>query len=165
MQISSLLLFVKRYKEEVLGVGEVALPGEGAALSEAAAQRHLKDSPDHASAPSTGGSTNGTHQSTKTEYVSPPGFAGSYLRPKPDLAFLSLRSAVAVARASFPRRVRLFMLSAPVTTAPCGTPAASYAQCVVRAWWTWFTSGPTRSCFVGATTARASGLDAAAVTR
>ncbi|XP_011615826.2 LIM and cysteine-rich domains protein 1 isoform X2 [Takifugu rubripes] len=67
-EISSLLLFVKRYKEEVLGVGEVALPGEGGALSEAAAQRQLKDGADHGSPPSTGGSANGTHQSTKTEY-------------------------------------------------------------------------------------------------
>lgn len=62
---------MKRYKEDVLGVGEVALPGEGGALSEAAAQRQLKDSADHGSPPSTDGSTNGTHQSTKTEYVSP----------------------------------------------------------------------------------------------
>lgn len=74
-QISSMLLFVKHYKEEVLGVGEVALPGEGGALREAASQRAAKEPKDAAdsSSPSpTAGATNGTHDdSTKTEYVSP----------------------------------------------------------------------------------------------
>ncbi|XP_034021017.1 LIM and cysteine-rich domains protein 1-like [Thalassophryne amazonica] len=42
-EISSMLLFVKHYKQEVLGVGEVALPGEGGALREAANQRTLKE--------------------------------------------------------------------------------------------------------------------------
>ncbi|KAM8914844.1 LIM and cysteine-rich domains protein 1 isoform 2-T3 [Spinachia spinachia] len=60
-EIASMLLFVKSYKREVLGVGEVALPGEGQALSEAAAQRTGKDRKD---APrqqdSAAGSTNGT---------------------------------------------------------------------------------------------------------
>lgn len=68
-----MLLFVKRYKEEVLGVGEVALPGEGGALQEAAAQRAAKEpGPDSSTPPSAGGgSTNGTHhQSAKSEHVS-----------------------------------------------------------------------------------------------
>lgn len=43
LQISSMILFVKRYKEEVLGVGEVGLPGEGGALKEAATQRRAKE--------------------------------------------------------------------------------------------------------------------------
>ncbi|KAG7226849.1 hypothetical protein INR49_014199 [Caranx melampygus] len=38
-EISSMLLFVKHYKQEVLGVGEVALPGEAGALRDAAIQR------------------------------------------------------------------------------------------------------------------------------
>ncbi|XP_061582524.1 LIM and cysteine-rich domains protein 1-like [Cololabis saira] len=42
-EISSMLLFVQRYKREVLGVGEVALPGEASALLEAAAQRTAKE--------------------------------------------------------------------------------------------------------------------------
>lgn len=74
-QISSMLLFVKRYKEEVLGVGEVALPGEGGALREAAAQRaakEAKDGADGSSPSSAAAAANGTHdESTKTEYVSP----------------------------------------------------------------------------------------------
>lgn len=70
-----MLLFVKQYKEEVLGVGEVALPGEGEALREAAAHRAAKearDSPDSSSPAPAAGSTNGTHEeSTKTAHVSP----------------------------------------------------------------------------------------------
>lgn len=83
-----MLLFVKHYKQEVLGVGEVALPGEGEALREAAIQRTAKEAKDrsnsdkkdalahqyhgstNSSASSVTGSTNGTDQSTKTEYVS-----------------------------------------------------------------------------------------------
>uniref|UniRef100_A0A673ADP9 LIM and cysteine-rich domains 1 n=1 Tax=Sphaeramia orbicularis TaxID=375764 RepID=A0A673ADP9_9TELE len=42
-QISSMLLFVKQYKQDVLGVGEVALPGEAGALREAANQRSAKE--------------------------------------------------------------------------------------------------------------------------
>lgn len=42
-EICAMLLFVKHYKQEVLGVGEVALPGEGGALREAANQRAAKD--------------------------------------------------------------------------------------------------------------------------
>ncbi|XP_044205927.1 LIM and cysteine-rich domains protein 1 [Thunnus albacares] len=85
-EISSMLLFVKQYKQEVLGVGEVALPGEDGALKEAAIQRTAKEAKDrsnsdkkdalehrdHSSAnnnaASTAGSTNGTNDSTKTEY-------------------------------------------------------------------------------------------------
>lgn len=83
-----MLLFVKHYKQEVLGVGEVALPGEGGALREAAIQRTAKEAKDRSSsskkdavehqdhgstsrsAASAAGSTNGTDESTKTEYVS-----------------------------------------------------------------------------------------------
>lgn len=81
-----MLLFVKHYKQEVLGVGEVALPGEGGALREAAIQRTAKEAKDrsnsdkkdaleghgstNSSNTSTTGSTNGTDGSTKTEYVS-----------------------------------------------------------------------------------------------
>lgn len=39
-----MLLFVKQYKQEVLGVGEVALPGESAALKEAVLLRTVKES-------------------------------------------------------------------------------------------------------------------------
>ncbi|KAM8867054.1 LIM and cysteine-rich domains protein 1 isoform 1-T2 [Synchiropus picturatus] len=42
-EISSMLLFVQHYKREVLGVGEVGLPGEGGALIQAANQRAAKD--------------------------------------------------------------------------------------------------------------------------
>lgn len=86
LQISSMLLFVKHYKQEVLGVGEVALPGEGAALKEAAIQRTAKEAKDrsnsdkkdalehvdHSSSNSicAAGSTNGTDANTKAEYVS-----------------------------------------------------------------------------------------------
>ncbi|XP_020486396.1 LIM and cysteine-rich domains protein 1 [Labrus bergylta] len=85
-EISSMLLFVKHYKQEVLGVGEVALPGEGGALREAAIQRTAKeakdrsnsdrkdslehqghDSTNNSSAPASG-PTNGTDGSTKTEF-------------------------------------------------------------------------------------------------
>lgn len=84
-----MLLFVKHYKQEVLGVGEVAPPGEGGALSEAAIQRSAKEAKDRSSsdkkdaaerqghgsaggstASSAAGSTNGTDESAKTEYVS-----------------------------------------------------------------------------------------------
>nr|CBN80664.1 LIM and cysteine-rich domains protein 1 [Dicentrarchus labrax] len=85
-EISSMLLFVKQYKQEVLGVGEVALPGDGGALREAAIQRTAKEAKDrsnsnkkdalehqgHGSTNSTtasaAGSTNGTDDSIKTEY-------------------------------------------------------------------------------------------------
>ncbi|XP_074532259.1 LIM and cysteine-rich domains protein 1 isoform X2 [Halichoeres trimaculatus] len=46
-EISSMLLFVKDYKQEALGVGEVALPGEGGALMEAANQRTAKEAKDN----------------------------------------------------------------------------------------------------------------------
>lgn len=83
-----MLLFVKHYKQEVLGVGEVAPPGEGGALSEAAIQRSAKEAKDRSSSDkkdaaerqghgsaggstaSAAGSTNGTDESAKTEYVS-----------------------------------------------------------------------------------------------
>ncbi|XP_077429848.1 LIM and cysteine-rich domains protein 1 [Vanacampus margaritifer] len=42
-EVSAMLLFVKRYKMEVLGVGEVALPGDSEALREAANQREAKE--------------------------------------------------------------------------------------------------------------------------
>ncbi|XP_022597897.1 LIM and cysteine-rich domains protein 1 [Seriola dumerili] len=85
-EISSMLLFVKHYKQEVLGVGEVALPGEGGALGDAAVQRTAKEAKDrsnsdkkdalerqdtsstNSSASSATGSTNGTDESVKTEY-------------------------------------------------------------------------------------------------
>lgn len=79
-----MLLFVKHYKEAALGVGEVALPGEGRTLREAATQRtakeakdrsnsNLKDAvelqkPDPATAPAAG-STNGTDDGSSTEFV------------------------------------------------------------------------------------------------
>lgn len=44
LQITAMLLFVKQYKQEVLGVGEVALPGESAALKEAGMLRTAKES-------------------------------------------------------------------------------------------------------------------------
>lgn len=83
-----MLLFVKSYKQEVLGVGEVALPGEGGALREAATQRRAKEAKDRSNidkkdalqhqdhgstssiTASATGSTNGTDDSTKTGYVS-----------------------------------------------------------------------------------------------
>lgn len=82
-----MLLFVKQYKQEVLGVGEVALPGEGGALREAAIQRTAKEAKDRSnsnkkealdhgnhgstnlSTAAAAGSTNGTNDSTKSEYV------------------------------------------------------------------------------------------------
>ncbi|XP_005469761.1 LIM and cysteine-rich domains protein 1 [Oreochromis niloticus] len=82
-EISSMLLFVKQYKQEVLGVGEVALPGEGEALREAAIQRtakevkedsssNKKDAPQHqghgSSNSSVASPTNGTEYNNKTEY-------------------------------------------------------------------------------------------------
>ncbi|XP_019952152.2 LIM and cysteine-rich domains protein 1 isoform X1 [Paralichthys olivaceus] len=85
-EISSMLLFVKNYKQEVLGVGEVALPGEGGALREAANQRTAKEAKDRSnsdkkdaleqhdqgstssSASSATGSTNGTDSSIKTDH-------------------------------------------------------------------------------------------------
>lgn len=88
LQISSMLLFVKHYKQEVLGVGEVALPGEGGALREAAIQRTAKEAKDRSnsdkkdvlehqdhgsdpgSASSATGSTNGTDDSIRPEFVS-----------------------------------------------------------------------------------------------
>uniref|UniRef100_A0A3Q2QCB2 LIM and cysteine-rich domains 1 n=2 Tax=Fundulus heteroclitus TaxID=8078 RepID=A0A3Q2QCB2_FUNHE len=42
-EVSTMILFVKHFKQEVLGVGEVALPGEGGALKDAAAQRMAKE--------------------------------------------------------------------------------------------------------------------------
>lgn len=72
LQISTMLLFVKQYKQEVLGVGEVALPGEGRALGEAAIQRTAKDAKDSGNkkdAAPAASSTNGTDEGTKTKYV------------------------------------------------------------------------------------------------
>ncbi|KAM6927576.1 LIM and cysteine-rich domains protein 1 [Xenentodon cancila] len=46
-EISSMLLFVKQYKQEVLGVGEVAFPAESGALHKAAIQRTAKETKDH----------------------------------------------------------------------------------------------------------------------
>lgn len=69
-----MLLFVKQYKQEALGVGEVALPGEAAALRDAAVQRTAKEAKDDGSskkdAASAVSSTNGTDDSTKAEHVS-----------------------------------------------------------------------------------------------
>lgn len=66
-----MLLFVKQYKQEALGVGEVALPGEAAALRDAAAQRTAKEAKDDAgNRKDAVSSTNGTAESTKDEYVS-----------------------------------------------------------------------------------------------
>ncbi|XP_019716145.1 LIM and cysteine-rich domains protein 1 [Hippocampus comes] len=42
-EVSAMLLFVKRYKMEVLGVGEVALPGDSEALREATNQKEPKE--------------------------------------------------------------------------------------------------------------------------
>ncbi|KAG7493444.1 hypothetical protein JOB18_009151 [Solea senegalensis] len=85
-EISSMLLFVKNYKQEVLGVAEVALPGEGTALREAAIQRTAKEAKDRSNSDkkdalqhqdhgstnsctsSSAGSTNGTDDGTKKEY-------------------------------------------------------------------------------------------------
>lgn len=73
-----MLLFVKHYKQEVLGVGEVALPGEGGALMEAAIQRTAKEAKDRSNTNrkdavehqghGPAGSTNGTDE--KKEHVS-----------------------------------------------------------------------------------------------
>lgn len=81
-----MLLFVKQYKQDVLGVGEVALPGEGGALREAANQRTGKEAKDQSNSDKKGdvkhqvpcsispgpaaASANGTNESAKTEYVS-----------------------------------------------------------------------------------------------
>ncbi|XP_029947492.1 LIM and cysteine-rich domains protein 1-like [Salarias fasciatus] len=77
-EISSMLLFVKQYKQEALGVGEVALPGEGAALEEAAMQRAAKEAKDRSDRKdagrqqeakvSTSPSTNGMEESSKAQY-------------------------------------------------------------------------------------------------
>lgn len=67
-EICSMLLFVKHYKQEVLGVGEVALPGEGGALKDAANQRAAKEqeatnqSPEKEPEHATSTSTNGTEE-------------------------------------------------------------------------------------------------------
>lgn len=76
-----MILFVKKFKQEVLGVGEVALPGEGTALKEAAAQRVAKEVKDRsdktdvvqqqnqsANSSIASSAVNGTND--KTEYVS-----------------------------------------------------------------------------------------------
>ncbi|XP_034005811.1 LIM and cysteine-rich domains protein 1 [Trematomus bernacchii] len=84
-EISAMLLFVQSYKQEVLGVGEVALPGEGGALREASNQRMAKEAKDRSNSDkkdalkhqdhgstnkniSDDGSTNGTDGSKKTGY-------------------------------------------------------------------------------------------------
>ncbi|KAM9408445.1 LIM and cysteine-rich domains protein 1 [Pholidichthys leucotaenia] len=81
-EISSMLLFVKQYKQEVLGVGEVALPGEGGALIEAANQRAAKEAKDgsgsdkkdstqhqdHSCTDAAADAINGTDDRSKTEY-------------------------------------------------------------------------------------------------
>lgn len=72
LQISTMLLFVKQYKQGVLGVGEVALPGEGRALGEATIQRtakEAKDSSNKKDAAPAASSTNGTDEGTRAEYV------------------------------------------------------------------------------------------------
>lgn len=69
-----MVLFVKHYKQEVLGVGEVALPGEAEALREAARQRTAKDHDDDGGdkkdARGDHGATNGTDDSPEAQYVS-----------------------------------------------------------------------------------------------
>nr|XP_061796829.1 LIM and cysteine-rich domains protein 1-like isoform X1 [Nerophis lumbriciformis] len=84
-EIAAMLLFVKHYKKEVLGVGEVALPAEGGALEEAAIQRSAKEAkernhgdkdaashPSHSSkensAAPADGPANGTDNNAKTQY-------------------------------------------------------------------------------------------------
>ncbi|KAM4612701.1 LIM and cysteine-rich domains protein 1 [Polymixia lowei] len=98
-EISSMLLFVRSYKQEVLGVGEVALPGEAAALMETANQRRGKEPNDHSNTNSkagpehqdqalansntaAAGSTNGTDDSIKTEYLCT-GCHGEVVRDSP----------------------------------------------------------------------------------
>nr|XP_015814034.2 LIM and cysteine-rich domains protein 1 [Nothobranchius furzeri] len=75
-EISSMILFVKQYKQEVLGVGEVALPGEGSSLKEAANQRaakeakvqcDMKDTAQHQDHCSGSAAVNGTDD--KSEYL------------------------------------------------------------------------------------------------
>lgn len=81
-----MLLFVKQYKQDVLGVGEVALPGEGGALREGANQRTGKEAKDQSTSNKKGNvehqvpcstipgpapaTANGTNESVKSEYVS-----------------------------------------------------------------------------------------------
>ncbi|KAM4740276.1 LIM and cysteine-rich domains protein 1 [Anableps anableps] len=78
-EVSTMILFVKQFKQEVLGVGEVALPGEGGALEEAAALRVAKEVKDRSdktdavqhqnqsdTSSSTSSAVNGTDD--KTEY-------------------------------------------------------------------------------------------------
>lgn len=76
LQVSSMLLFVKNYKQEVLGVGEVALPGEGGALRQAAVHRATKEAKDRSNSDKKeavqhqdNGSTNGAADGSITEYV------------------------------------------------------------------------------------------------
>ncbi|XP_037535672.1 LIM and cysteine-rich domains protein 1 [Nematolebias whitei] len=68
-EVSSMILFVKQYKQEVLGVGEVGLPGEGVALKEAAAQRTVKENAaqhqDHGSSSVASSAVNGADDKTQ----------------------------------------------------------------------------------------------------
>lgn len=69
-----MLLFVKQYKQEALGVGEVALPGEAAALRDAVMQRTAKEAKDDGGSKKDTASavsyTNGADEITNTQYVS-----------------------------------------------------------------------------------------------
>ncbi|XP_029103498.1 LIM and cysteine-rich domains protein 1 isoform X2 [Scleropages formosus] len=54
-EAQAMALFVKSYKEEALGVGEVALPGErGAPRDDATKQKNGKSAPDHQGPPTNG---------------------------------------------------------------------------------------------------------------
>uniref|UniRef100_A0A4W4FBB4 LIM and cysteine-rich domains 1 n=1 Tax=Electrophorus electricus TaxID=8005 RepID=A0A4W4FBB4_ELEEL len=69
-EVKAMAQFVKSYKDQALGVGEVALPGEGGAVKEnAGKQKSAKDSQEHLDPEPT---TNGTleQSSQKSQYVS-----------------------------------------------------------------------------------------------
>ncbi|XP_060926631.1 LIM and cysteine-rich domains protein 1 [Limanda limanda] len=72
-EISSMLLFVQNYKQEVLGVGEVAIPGEGGALREAANQRTAKEAKDRSNSDKKDGLEHQDHGSTSSSTSSATG--------------------------------------------------------------------------------------------
>lgn len=103
LQISSMLLFVKQYKEEVLGVGEVALPGEGGTLREAAAQRAAKEPKEGPDSGPAAGSTNGTSgEGPETAYVSPESLWRPRVHPQ-GAHFLSLLQRCSGCQGELPR--------------------------------------------------------------
>lgn len=83
---------------------------------------------------------------------------------KPFLRVLSSSAALAASR-RFWRTVQLSTQSVQATWTPCGIPPALFAQCAAMAWWTWCTSGPTRSCCAVGITVSLCGRDAPAATR